>query len=265
MTHLGIDLAWSTRRRTGLAAVSDDGVLLDSATVVDDDALDAWVRRFPAVQVVGIDAPLVVTNPTGSRACEKAIGVAFGRYDAGAYPANRGNPLFDPPRGRALCERHGWTVDPASPRGPLALEVYPHAGMVGLFRLPRVLPYKARPHRTVASRREALLELCDRLEALPRLGLPTHPRWRDLRDRVADATRPVHLGRVEDEVDAVFCAHLAWLWADAPGALQVYGDPAEGCIVAPPPPTWPPTPRTPGRRLSAPPSRGSGPAPARPG
>jgi predicted RNase H-like nuclease len=262
VTHLGIDLAWSTRRRTGLAAVSDDGVLLDSATEVGDEALDAWVRRFPDVRVVAIDAPLVVPNPTGSRPCEKAIGVAFGRHDAGAYPSNRANRLFDPPRGLALCERHGWTVDPASPQRPLALEVYPHAAMVGLFRLPRVLPYKARRHRTVASRREALLELCDRLETLPRLGLATHPRWRELRDRVAGATRPFHLGRVEDEIDAVLCAHLAWLWHSSPGALQVYGDATEGYIVAPPAPTWPPAARV---RLSAPPSPGSAPGPARPG
>jgi predicted RNase H-like nuclease len=253
VTYLGIDLAWSTRRRTGLAAVSADGALLDSATEVTDEAVDAWVRQFPVVQVVAIDAPLVVPNPTGSRPCEKAIGATFGRFDAGAYPANRGNPLFDPPRGLALSERHGWAVDPASPRRPLALEVYPHPGMVGLFRLPRVLPYKARRHRSVASRREALLDVCDRLESLPRLGLTSHPRWHDLRERVAGSTRPFHLGRVEDEIDAVFCAHLAWLWDHAPGALQVYGDATDGYIVAPPPPTWPPGGRATRGSVSAPP------------
>lgn len=262
MTYLGIDLAWSGRRRTGLASVSDDGALLDSTTAVSDEAIDAWVGRLDDVQVVAIDAPLVVVNATGSRPCEKAIGAAFGRYDAGAYPSNRANPLFDPPRGLAICERHGWVVDPGSPRRPLALEVYPHAGMVGLFRLPRVLPYKARPHRSVASRREALLEVCDRLEGLPRLDLTTHPRWRELRDSVAAATRPFHLGRVEDEIDAVLCAHLAWVWDHEPGVLQVYGDADEGCIVAPPAPTWPPAPRV---RVSGPPSPGSARGPGRPG
>lgn len=262
MTHLGIDLAWSSRGRTGLAAVSDAGAFLDSTTAVSDEAIDDWVRRLEDVRVVAIDAPLVVPNATGSRPCEKAIGAAFGRYDAGAYPSNRANPLFDPPRGLALSERHGWTVDPGSSHRPLALEVYPHPGMVGLFRLPRVLPYKARRHRSVASRREALLDLCDRLEALPRLGLSTHPRWRALRDSVGAATRPFHLGRVEDEIDAVFCAHLAWVWDNEPGALQVYGDADEGYIVAPPAPTWPPAPRV---RVSGPPSPGSAPGPARPG
>lgn len=50
---------------------------------------------------------------------------------------------------------------------------------------------------------------------------------------------PGEFDRVEDELDGIVCAHLAWLWHRRRSALHVYGSYAEGYIVAPPPP--PPT------------------------
>ena len=247
MHHLGIDLAWNDRRRTGLAVVDDSGALVDSTRLVSDPDLHAWIGRWPDLGVIGIDAPLIVRNELGSRECEKAIGRAYGRYDAGAYPSNRANPLFDPPRAWRLAEHLGWATDPDAVERPLALEVYPHAGMVGLFRLGRVLPYKARPTRTVADRRAALLQVCALLEEVRVLDLPSSARWAELREAVESASRPFHLGRVEDEIDAILCAHLAWIWDQGTGALIVYGSATDGFIVAPPPPTHEPTPRPSGR------------------
>lgn len=75
------------------------------------------------------------------------------------------------------------------------------------------------------------------------LGLPGHPDWEEQAAAVRAATRPVHLERAEDRLDAVLCAHLAWRWSDDPGSLHVYGTPGEGAVVAPPPPTHPRAPR----------------------
>jgi predicted RNase H-like nuclease len=241
--YLGVDLAWNDKRRTGLAVLDGSGALVESTSVITDGDLSAWICRWPDLRVIGIDAPVIVPNELGSRECEKAIGRAFGRYDAGAYPSNRTNPLFDPPRALLLAEHFGWHLDPGSTRRPLALEVYPHAGMVGLFRLGRVLPYKARPTRSVEDRKRAFRRLCDLLEGLAALRLRESGRWSELRRAVEEAQRPFHLARVEDEIDAIFCAHLVWLWDHRPGTLQVYGDPVAGLIVAPPPPTHPPSPR----------------------
>ncbi|MBV9830307.1 MAG: hypothetical protein JOZ82_01840, partial [Marmoricola sp.] len=83
------------------------------------------------------------------------------------------------------------------------------------------------------SRREALLLLLGHLERVPELRLGDAERWRQIRHVVEGATRHVHLEQVEDEVDAVTCAHLAWLWRHRPGVLRVYGSLAEGYIVAP--------------------------------
>lgn len=241
---VGIDLAWGTRAPTGLAAVAEDGSLLGSATVRTDDEVVTWVDGLGARPVVvAVDAPLVVTNAAGMRDCERAVSRAFGAYGASCHPSSRARPQFDPPRAEVLARRCGWRADPdpaavGTGEAPVAVEVYPHAAMVGLFALGSVLPYKAKAGRSVDLRRVAMLEVLRHLEDVPELRLGAHPRWRLLRAAVEGATRHVDLERVEDEVDAVLCAHLAWLWAHRPTALQVYGD-ADGFVVATPPPAHP--------------------------
>ena len=47
------------------------------------------------------------------------------------------------------------------------------------------------------------------------------------------ASRQVDLDRIEDEIDAIFCAHLAWLWHHDRDSMQVFGDRATGSIVTP--------------------------------
>ena len=189
------------------------------------------------VDVVAIDAPLVVPNAAGQRDCERQIGKAFGRYNASAHVSNRSRPYFDPPRAEVLARRHGWNIDPNAATGPQALEVYPHPAMVGLWALPTVIPYKAKSGRTVAERQAAFQGLVSRLESVDELALADHPRWVAIREAVTAAARHVELERVEDEIDAIFCAHLAWLWRQRPDALQIYGNFEQGYVVAPPPPT----------------------------
>ncbi|MDP1877616.1 MAG: DUF429 domain-containing protein [Actinomycetota bacterium] len=242
---VGLDLAWGERARTGIAVLDADGRLDRSTSVRTDDEIAEFLGDYATDRgiVAAIDAPLIVPNESGSRRCEKEITAAFGRFHAGAYPSNRGRPQFVPePRAARLARRFGWNVDPETPvtaHVALALEVYPHPAMVTLLGLPRVLPYKGKGRRTVASRQAAFTELRDRMEqhvgALLHLG--AHARWAHIRSEVATATRPVDLDRVEDEVDAIWCAYLAWAWVHDRGMLHVYGDATEGYIVAPLPPS----------------------------
>ena len=238
---VGIDLAWNTNAATGIAVVDDAGVLLDSATLHTDDQIIAWMSR-PDWQPVtsAVDAPLIVTNATGQRPCERMISQAFGRYNASCHTSNLKVAYFNPPRGATLAERLGWNLDPAhagTAERPGCIEVYPHPAMVALFQLGSVLPYKAKSGRTVDFRRSAFVELLDQMETLPHLGLTQNVRWAGLRQTVIAASRQVELKRLEDEIDAIFCAHLAWLWHHDRDSLQIYGDAASGYIVAPPPPT----------------------------
>ena len=246
MAHVGIDLAWNTNARTGLAVVDGSGALVESASVRTDEEIDAWLARYAAALInVAIDAPLIVSNETGMRPAEKLIGAVFGRYDASCYPANTSTAYMNPPRATTLALRHGWNVDPAhvgSPAGPTCIEVYPHPATIGLFNLGRSLKYKG---GDLTTRQAAFNVLLDHIESLPVLTLATNERWVEIRDVAGNSPRQFQLDRIEDEVDGILCAHLAWLWHTEGSALHVYGDLETGYIVAPPQPTHAHTPRLP--------------------
>lgn len=244
--HIGIDLAWGTKSRTGLAEVDGTGALLHSETVIGDEDIEAFIgTATDDIAVVAIDAPIIVANPDGQRPCETQLGRDFGRYGASAHSTNLRNPAFLPEtRALRLATRLGWRIDPGDrpmPGHPVAIEVYPHPAMVSLFDLDVVIPYKAKKGRRVPDRVRAFNDLFTRMETnLPVLALTSHPRWVALRDDADNAKRQQELDTVEDEIDAIFCAHLAWLWNTSPDLLTVYGDTTTGYIVTPPPPTPPP-------------------------
>ncbi len=239
MRFVGLDLAWGERARTGAAALDGRGRLVACASMIPDEAIIAFcAAHAPGDAVVAIDAPLVVPNARGQRVAERLVAERFGRYGAAAYPSSRANPLFRPPRALRLARRLGCQVDPAAGAGPgrrLAIEVYPHAATVALFGLDRRLPYKGRQGRPFEVRAAAFMRLLGCVEERlgGRLRPAGCPRWREITAAVAAAARPADLDRVEDEVDAVICAYLAWLWHADPGSCWVLGDAGTGYIVTP--------------------------------
>ncbi|MCX6396845.1 MAG: DUF429 domain-containing protein [Propionibacteriales bacterium] len=235
VSYVGIDLAWKAGNRTGLAVVDGSGRLRSSGVVRSDDQLFAWLdEHAPGLRVVAVDAPLVVPNATGQRAGENELARAYGRYRAGPYSSSRSIPYFDPPRAETIAAARGWVTDPehvGTEDRPACIEVYPHPAMVGLFGLGERVLYKKGPDR-----QSGFAQVVELFETLEVLGLGDHPRWQELA-RIVAAPLPGQLTQIEDEIDAVLCAHLAWLWAVRREELHVYGSGVEGYIVAPPPPT----------------------------
>jgi predicted RNase H-like nuclease len=239
MYFVGVDLAWGERSPTGVAAVDDAGVLrhVDVATS-DEDVLAQLAPYVGGDCVVAIDAPLVVTNPSGNRPCEAALNRDFRRFDAGAHPANTGLAWFaDGGRGARLCSALDLDLDPRSTSARRAMEVYPHAASVVLFGLPKTLKYKQKQGREVPQIRSELLRLIgfveDLITATPSLELTACPQWNALRAAVRAATRKSELRRAEDPIDAVLCAYIARYAATRPQDVTVYGETATGCIVTP--------------------------------
>jgi predicted RNase H-like nuclease len=242
---IGIDLAWGSRARSGVAVLDGEGRLLLVESVIADSELDQALKPWLAGPcVVGLDAPLIVTNPTGRRPCEALLTKAFAAQHAGCYPSNTGLAAFaDGGRAAAFARRHALTVDatvPAADGQRRALEVYPHSTIVALFELSRVLAYKVRPHRSVESRRSELLRLVDllatladptgALEGYPPL-LDPHAKLAGLRSGVEAAATSAALRRQEDPVDAVVCAYAALLFTHH--LTLVIGDAHTGAIVTP--------------------------------
>jgi predicted RNase H-like nuclease len=191
-----------------------------------DDEIRQCLPDVAADVVVAIDAPVLVSNATGQRACEREVGVLFSANRAGAHPSNLGRPHMNPTRASRLAAEHGWATDPAiRPRAGQAtcIEVYPHPAMVVIFGLDRVIPYKNKRGRGFDDLKVAHTTLLAHLERCcgKQLNLAESPDWARLRAGVAGATRKVDLRVVEDQADAVLCAHLAWLWARHPDRMMV--------------------------------------------
>lgn len=238
MRSIGVDLAWGDRSPTGLAVLDETGRLLLVQAARDDASITAALAgHLDGECVVAFDAPIVVANPTGNRPAEKALNKDFARFDAGAHPTNTGKPeLAGGTRASRLADGWGLQIDPASTSPRRAIEVYPHAASVALFRLGRTLKYKNKPGRSLAAMRGELLRLTQLLESLadasPALDLDTDA-WRELVRAVTAAERKADLRHIEDQVDAVLCAYVARLALVDPGRLTVYGDAETGAIVTP--------------------------------
>ena len=212
MFFVGLDLAWGQRKPTGVAVIDGSGRLVYAGAATDDASIRAAIAPFVEGDcLVGFDAPLVVDNPTGQRPAERALNADFARFQAGAHPSNTGKPEFaDTPRAARLADTLELDIDPPSSSPRRAIEVYPHAATVALFRLGRTLKYKAKPGRSVAQLRAELLRLMEHIEGLaqadPPLRVTDSEDWANLRNLAETAERKSELRRVEDPVDAVMCA-----------------------------------------------------------
>ena len=231
---VGIDLGWHGKP-SGVAALRFAGAELELTALDRLDSHDLALRWVDAQAsaddaVVGVDAPLVIRNATGTREAEKALNRDYRRFDAGCHAANLGLPFAA--RVTQFSRRLttlGFVHEPVGPArrgGRFQLEVFPHAATIELFGLTRILKYKR------GRRAERSLELA-RLRRLlrsrlaggdPALRLPSLP----------SIPKTGNLKPVEDRLDAVLCAYAAahwWLWGDSRN--RVYGDNRDGGIVVP--------------------------------
>ena len=172
MYFVGLDLAWGQRKPTGVAVVDDSGRLVSASAATDDASIRAAVATYTEGEcVVGIDAPIVVTNPNGQRPAERALNADFARFQAGAHPSNTGKPEFaHGTRAGRLANDLDLDIDPRGGRPRRAIEVYPHAATVALFRLGRTLKYKAKQGRSGSLRCHAPGRV--RRESATRLSSP---------------------------------------------------------------------------------------------
>lgn len=251
---IGIDLAWSARNKSGLAVLQWDGQIASlkegspALAITNADIVD-FVRPLVTSEtlIVAVDAPLAVPNETGLRPSERALNTIFGRFHAGAYPSNR-KRLEDRNGGTVRGEeivrlldglgiRHAAQITARQPARQM-FEVYPHPAMITLFKLNKVLKYKAR--HTPATRREAFRAYQAHLGSLraaqPALSLPDALLSEGYLAQVAQSSSD--LKALEDKLDAVFCAYSAlYYWYYGDERCQIFCDEEKqyekGYIVVP--------------------------------
>jgi predicted RNase H-like nuclease len=239
---VGVDLAWGGRQPSGLAVLDPGGVVVaEEWATSDDEILELLAAHDPGGAVVAWDAPLVVTNPAGTkRECEAELQRRYGRLGAGPYPTNLGL-LGGRVRAMELVGRSPRpyvTVprDPGRGRGWWAVEVFPAPALVELGRLARAVRYKkGLPEARRAGLRAVAAVLGGLARADPPLRLdPAGLLAREL-GRL-DGLRGAGLKAVEDLADAHVCAYVGlWWWTHGPAATLVAGDDATGAILVPRP------------------------------
>ena len=240
MRVIGVDLAWGARNCSGVCAV-EDGHVLDSACLRSDDEIEAWIGTYATDDVlVAFDAPLIVNNRRGRRACENVLASAFSSEHAGPFPANL-TLLRGDVRAYRLARRLKLSVAPtALLRRPLraAIEVYPHPALVVLLDRAERLAYKAKQGRALDVRHVAMGELVRGLEGFkradPPLDVTTSPRWPSILTTYTARPSGVALKRLEDELDAYVCAYIGWYHLAWAGRRSLtIGDGTHGYIVVP--------------------------------
>jgi predicted RNase H-like nuclease len=212
--------------------------------------MQAWAQPDT---IAFVDAPLVVTNATGQRPCEKEVGQRYGHAWVSANSTNLGSPRLAGVALRELAERHRWRCDDGLDGPPRAgrwlSECYPYTAIVGTAALgyARRPMYKRKPRSMrVAQFRPLRAAACDelvgRLAALedPPLRLRSHPLTAELVDTPAPLADREYKHR-EDLLDAAICAWTALVWSlHGParcrvlGAGQAHGAPRPAAtIIAP--------------------------------
>ncbi|MDH5835271.1 DUF429 domain-containing protein [Luteimonas kalidii] len=234
----GVDLAWlGTRNPTALAIgrIAGNSVILHSVSG-DHYGIGAVIealRCVPDLHGVAIDAPLVISNEVGMRACERELGCAYGGRKASChasslarYPNSDGVVLSN------HLERLGFRhLGPTGQRWQL--ECYPHPALIEIFGLRERLPYKK---GTVGQKRVGQIELGRLICSLATSSLlPLH-----VPDDVRRQVEPDHiqhlvgreLKRNEDMLDAIICMYIGALY-QAGQRDQVFGSVDEGYIYVP--------------------------------
>mgnify|MGYP001816066154 CR=1 FL=1 len=236
---IGIDLAWQSERNTTAVAV---GVLRENRLVIEElhealeslDAIVAVISNHPDASGISIDAPLVIPNERGQRACERALGRVYGRMKASCHASNLS--LYPDAASVRLADTlsaAGFVHLGAPVTGKWQIECYPHPAIIELFGLPERLRYKK---GRVGERRAGQVELARYLRALESsqvIGLRLESSLASVVEDVRIlGKRGKALKRNEDALDAIICTYIGALYVRGVTA-HCFGTAADGHIYVP--------------------------------
>ena len=234
MTHyIGVDLAWGEgtaakpAKETGVVCLDSGGGIHDAGWTRGIDATAEWIVAHAGPgDVVAIDAPLIVTNPTGMRECEREVGSRYGRWKVAANASNLSRAWLGGVTLRARLEAHGFEyadgIRSNSANATTFFECYPYTALVGAeefgYEVERPRYKRPVPGLSPAARREYRARECDELiRRFAQFGEHTPPIRLDSNAVTAELLNPSPLVDAaykhrEDLLDAAICAWTAALW-----------------------------------------------------
>jgi predicted RNase H-like nuclease len=228
MNFLGIDLAWGDKNESGCVAIDGRGLVTSADWTLTLNETVTWIAENTSEDtLLFVDAPLVVNNQEGQRACEKEVGQVFGRFKVSANSTNLSSPRLAGVGLAAELLQAGWAysdgLDGPPSSGIWFSECYPYATLVGARD---AFGYRDRPRYKRAPKGMAIAKFrplrnaeCDglirRIAALhdfdPPIDLMSHPTTRTLVESPSPDKSADYKHR-EDLIDAAICAWSAAYW-----------------------------------------------------
>jgi predicted RNase H-like nuclease len=93
MRVIGVDLAWGDINETAAVAAGPDGNVIAAGWTRGVQETADWIESHAAPDtLVLVDAPLVVANEAGQRACEREVGQRYGSAWVSANSTNSSSP-----------------------------------------------------------------------------------------------------------------------------------------------------------------------------
>lgn len=238
--YLGLDLGWTPRDSSGgvvLEPTEDGGVRLVSAETLrsHEDTL-RWITRNRGRGhcTIVVNAPVIVENRSGARACDRALLEHFSRFRIDEYANNTVSASHPRTMGRALM-RMGFDPNPAV-EGDRIVETHTQAAQVLLFGVDRPIRLKSGP---IGSRKEAVQRFRELIAERLYAGTPVLHRSGEL-EQLMGAHLPdlngTRLGELEERLEALLSGYVAaYLGQCGPEACAFLGSIEQGYILLPDP------------------------------
>ena len=239
MKIVGIDLAWKSENNTTALAIGElngDMFRLDivhEASAGLDEIVDV-VHQEGYVQGVAIDAPLIITNQSGQRSCERELSRVYGGRWASCHASNL--TLYPNPTSSTLSRRlqeKGFKHLISPNRGRWQLECYPHPAIIEIFGLSKRLPYKK---GRVAEKKQGQANLAKHIKSLEesqilRIKIENSAE-QFLSEKRIFSNNGMMLKKNEDALDSILCAYIGALYAMSVSA-KTFGSIETGYIYVP--------------------------------
>ena len=234
MVLAGIDLAWGEKNPSAIAqGCLSNGVLRVIAIdklVVGIDAVFEKLR--PDLRGIAIDAPLIIENQKGQRACEKETGVAYGSKGASCHTSNAS--LFPNAQSvrfsKRLRKNEFYHLDGSK----WQIECYPHPAIIEIFGLQQRLKYKKGSAGEKKEGQKELASYIRKLKTSVRLKFVVQDSFSEvLAEEYIAGLKGRDLKANEDALDSLICLYIAGLYAADPYKGRTFGDKNNGYIWIP--------------------------------
>ena len=233
ITLAGIDLAWQGDKNPSAIAIGSlEGKCLTlkelEPAVYGMSNVLASLNQYPNLTGIAIDAPLIINNPRGQRACENALGRDYASRKSSCHPSNQSlYPNSQSVYLASLLKRQGFQHLSTS---KWQIECYPHPSIIECFALPERLLYKK---GKVAQKKAGQVELDKLLLSLAQskvLSLQIPASFQKfLAESYINNLKGQALKSNEVALDAMICLYIAGLYQTQVPSTA-YGNTDDGYI-----------------------------------